>query len=58
MYLNLSNISAKKKYNDLNPKTANIFELNTIKGSVATASIAGMLSNANIISVSSIIINA
>lgn len=37
------------------PKTANILELNTIKGLAVMAKIAGMLSSANKISLSSII---
>lgn len=57
-YTNLSNIFDKKKYKDLNPIIAKIFELYTINGSVVTAKIAGILSSANNKSVNSIVINA
>ena len=58
MYLNFSNIREIKKYIDRNPKIAKILEVNTIKGSAVIAKMAGILSKANRISVSSITISA
>ena len=43
---------------DRSPKIANIFELNTKNGSEVIAKIAGTLSNAKIISITSITIKA
>ena len=47
-----------KKYIDRRPRIASMFEVKTIKGSAVIASIAGILSRAKRISVSSIIIKA
>ena len=58
MYLNFFSILEIRKYIDRNPKIAKIFELNTINGSAVIARIAGMLSKANKISVSSMMSNA
>ena len=49
---------AKKKYIDRNPRIAKIFELKTKKGSDVIAKIAGTLSNANNMSITSITISA
>ena len=56
--LNFSNIFAKKKYIERNPRMAKILELKTKKGSDVIASIAGTLSKANSISITSITIKA
>ena len=45
---------AKKKYIERNPRIAKILELKTKKGSDVIASIAGTLSKANSISITSI----
>ena len=50
--------AARTKYNERNPKIAKIFEVKTINGSVVMAKIAGILSNANIMSVVSTTIKA
>ena len=44
----------KKKYIDLKPMIANILDVNTKNGSAVIAKIAGILSNANSTSVTSI----
>lgn len=58
MYLNFSSILEIKKYIDRNPKIAKMFELKTMNGSEVMAKMAGILSNANRISVSSMINSA
>ena len=58
MYLNLSNIPTIRKNNDLKPITARMLELKTINGSAVIAKMAGILSIAKKMSVSSIIIKA
>ena len=52
--LNFSNIFAKKKYIERNPRMAKILELKTKKGSDVIAKIAGTLSKAKSISITSI----
>ena len=49
--------SASKKYMARRPKMAKMLEVRTMKGSVVTAKIAGMLSTAKMTSLNSIIIN-
>ncbi len=55
--LNFSATPDNRKYIARRPKIANKFDVKTMKGSVVTAKIAGILSTAKITSLSSTIIN-